>query len=254
MRSGNDHCLNRIDRILTKFGLAFEASALRFTDGSARPAKPKYDAITESTVTPGQETEPDDLFYSFGSVFKPSPASSSPSSDAANSRVKSPNADGGTARLFISHSSADQELADAFVDLLETGIQGLSSSHIFCTSLEGLGIPAGMNFVEHIREQLGGCTAFVPLISSNYVQSDFCLCELGATWALLNRMLPVIAPAFDTERVPGILRGVQYKKLDISSDLDDIRDHIVPILAIESGPTARWNKKRDHFLKFLAIS
>lgn len=253
MRRGNDHSLNRIDRLLTKSGLMFEASTLRYADGSARPAKPEFDVATESHAAPTREAAPDESFDIISSIFKSSPGSSSQKVHAAYSGVQSPRSNGGTARLFISHSSADQDLADAFVDLLETGIQGLSSSHIFCTSLEGLGIPAGMNFVEHIRGQLSGCTAFIPLVSSNYVRSDFCLCELGATWALLNRMLPVIAPAFDTDRVPGILRGVQYKKLDLSSDLDDIRDHIVPILAIAPGPTARWNKKRDHFLRHMVI-
>lgn len=39
--------------------------------------------------------------------------------------------------LFISHSSADKYLIDAFVDLLQTGI-GLNHNQVFCTSLENV--------------------------------------------------------------------------------------------------------------------
>ena len=55
--------------------------------------------------------------------------------------------------LFISHSSADKDLIDALVDLLQTGI-GLNHDQVFCTSLEGMGIPKGKDFIEFIHEKI----------------------------------------------------------------------------------------------------
>jgi hypothetical protein len=54
------------------------------------------------------------------------------------------------AKIFISHASADQKLADAFARLLEGGIN-LRQKHIFSTSLEDQGIPAGEDFKSFIR-------------------------------------------------------------------------------------------------------
>ncbi len=42
--------------------------------------------------------------------------------------------------LFISHAEVDKPLVDPFVDLLQTGID-VPRTSIFCTSLEGMGIP-----------------------------------------------------------------------------------------------------------------
>lgn len=56
--------------------------------------------------------------------------------------------------LFVSHASADKELIDAFVDLLQTGI-GLNHDQVFCTSLEGLDIPKGKDFINFIHERMG---------------------------------------------------------------------------------------------------
>jgi len=51
------------------------------------------------------------------------------------------------AKVFISHSVKDKELANAMVDLLQTGI-GINTNDIFCSSVEGLGIPGGANFIK----------------------------------------------------------------------------------------------------------
>ena len=43
--------------------------------------------------------------------------------------------------IFISHSSKDKKLVDVFVDtILRLGI-GFKDNDIFCTSIEGLGMP-----------------------------------------------------------------------------------------------------------------
>ena len=43
---------------------------------------------------------------------------------------------------------ADAELVEAFETLL-CKMTGLASSHVFCSSLEGQGVPKGSNFVDH---------------------------------------------------------------------------------------------------------
>jgi TIR domain len=97
-------------------------------------------------------------------------------------------------KIFISHSSKDKELADSIQMLIETGI-GLPHNEVFCTSLDGLGIPVGVpDFKEYIRKEMQDCDTVVALISRNYYDSPFCMCELGAVWVQAKNFFPILVP------------------------------------------------------------
>ncbi len=79
--------------------------------------------------------------------------------------------------FFISHAVKDQKLVDALVDALTTS--GVASpDDIFCSSLEGMGIPRGQNFIDFIKGQLDRPRLVVIILSQNYYESAFCMCEL----------------------------------------------------------------------------
>jgi len=67
-------------------------------------------------------------------------------------------------RIFISHASKDKKLADSFVDFLVLALN-IKNTDFFCTSLEGLGIPTGANFIDFIQDQLKVCEIVISLIS-----------------------------------------------------------------------------------------
>jgi len=46
------------------------------------------------------------------------------------------------ARIFISHAVADKKLAEAFTKFLKEAI-GVPAADIFCSSVDGHGIPTG---------------------------------------------------------------------------------------------------------------
>ena len=63
--------------------------------------------------------------------------------------------------VFISHSSKDKSFVEALVDLLE-GL-GLTKNNLFCSSVDGYGIPLGRDIFETISIAsigivLGFCT------------------------------------------------------------------------------------------------
>lgn len=153
--------------------------------------------------------------------------------------------------IFISHAVKDKPLADLVVDLLQLGLD-LSSEQIFCSSLEGLGIPSGLNFVSHIKEQIQSPKAVIALITPNYYASQFCLCELGAAWAMSHRFFPLLAAPLKFDDVKGVLTGVQITPLDSAKQLSELRDTLTKILNKTSGSTARWEIKRDSFLEKLS--
>jgi hypothetical protein len=150
------------------------------------------------------------------------------------------------ARIFISHASADKDLAKAFVDLLEAGV-GVPHNEIFCTSLKGQGIPPGSKFVETIKKHLEDCELVFILVTPTYYQRTFCQIELGATWMGSKRFIPVLAPGSDYSELKAVLEGIQSPKLDREADLDDIHDQVKELVA-NPPSTSRWNERRDEFL------
>lgn len=152
--------------------------------------------------------------------------------------------------IFISHAAKDKPLVDLFVDLLQTGAD-ISSSVIFCSSLEGLGIPSGKNFIEYLKGQLGSPKVVICVISENYLASRFCLCELGASWILAHNILPLIVPPINISDIKGILTGVQVHKIIDKDGLNEFIQELNIKLSVNSFNFPRWEAKRNTFLTHL---
>lgn len=149
-------------------------------------------------------------------------------------------------RVFVSHAANDKPLADAFVDLLQTG-GGVDSKDVFCTSLEGLGVPSGEDFISYIRREIQKPEVVILLLSPNYFASQFCLAELGASWAMSHRALPLLVPPLQYSDVKGVLLSTQVDLLDSENDLDRFFENFTQALKV--GPSvARWGVKKKQFL------
>ena len=150
--------------------------------------------------------------------------------------------------LFISHAIKDRPIANALADLLHQF--GLNESDIFCSSLEGMGIPEGKKFVDFIHEQIQNPKLVIQLLSSNYFESTFCVAELGACWGMNHQTFPILVPPSDYDDMNATLLGIQAAKLDSKRDLNNLKDLITKVFG-KSLSTARWEIKRDEFLAAL---
>ena len=149
--------------------------------------------------------------------------------------------------IFISHAVKDKKLADALVDLLQTGF-GVNSDQIFCSSLESLGIPIGVNFVDYIKDEIQSPKVVLALITPNYLASQFCLCELGAAWAMYHQLFPLLVQPLTFEDVKGVLTGVQITEINSAMSLSELRDQFNKALGLKGDHSARWEAKRNAFL------
>lgn len=84
--------------------------------------------------------------------------------------------------IFISHSTKDTEKVKKLMEFLQVGM-GIGREQIFCTSVSGTLRP-GTDFIQSIKEAMKDCKVVIPLISENYMKSNFCFMELGAAWIL----------------------------------------------------------------------
>jgi hypothetical protein len=153
----------------------------------------------------------------------------------------------GTKHIFISHAAKDAEFVGDLIDLLKVGIDGFVDSHVFCSSTDGLGIPAGQNFVEFIRSKIKSPVCVVFVMTETFVARRFCLCELGAAWALCHDIFPLLVPPLTYADMDGVLTGVQgevYSKAGLNS----LRDRVVAVLGLKGVVANRWERVRDKFL------
>ena len=99
--------------------------------------------------------------------------------------------------VFISHSSKDKDIISSFVEqILRLGL-GLTPDDIAYTSEEPFGVEPGENIAKYIRENISGATVVLLMISPNYRQSEVCLNEMGAAWALGKKCISVVLPGAD---------------------------------------------------------
>ncbi|HEY3295159.1 MAG TPA: toll/interleukin-1 receptor domain-containing protein [bacterium] len=153
--------------------------------------------------------------------------------------------------IFISHSSKDKPLAQSLVKLLQLGL-GVGRERIFCSSLAGMDIPAGKDFKEHIKLKLGVAKTVIVMASENYFDSPFCLCELGATWALSNDLFPLLIPPLSYDDAKVVLRELQIEQINASNGLNKLKDRLVNQLRLNTPDTTGWEDSRNDFLGGLA--
>lgn len=82
-------------------------------------------------------------------------------------------------KVFVSHSSKDAEIAKTLSYFLKNLSMDID---VFCSSISG-SINQGEDFVRYIEEGLKNSDVFIPLISKDYIESKYCLIELGYAYS-----------------------------------------------------------------------
>jgi hypothetical protein len=149
--------------------------------------------------------------------------------------------------IFISHAVKDKTLVKEIVELIEEGI-GVPETEIFCSSLQGYGIPAGQNFVTFIKDQLIKPKIVVLVLTPAYFESKFCLSELGAAWIMSHRIFPVLVPPLTYADVKDVLLGTQVIKVDDDIGYNELRESCTGQIEFTPKTLTRWDVKRRAFL------
>ena len=151
-------------------------------------------------------------------------------------------------RIFISHSSDDINYVEPFVELLES--LGLNNQTMFCSSVNGYGIPIGHNIYDYLKTEFTDKNILVLMImSDNYYQSKPCLNEMGATWVMSKEYLTILIRDFDFKQIEGAAdpRQIGFKITD-TDRLDEFKDKLVEGLNLTPISDSDWNAFRNKFL------
>ncbi|MFC4930921.1 toll/interleukin-1 receptor domain-containing protein [Massilia sp. GCM10023247] len=152
--------------------------------------------------------------------------------------------------IFISHATKDKELVSALVEFLENGM-GVPEAEIFCSSLDGYGIPTGENFLDFIKSQIQEPKVVILLLTPSYFKSNFCLCEMGAAWAKSHKKFPILVPPLTYADVKDVLASTQAAKIDDDIKYNELRDYLQNVVELVRTTNTKWDTKRRAFLKKL---
>lgn len=154
--------------------------------------------------------------------------------------------------IFISHAVADKALADKFVTFLKEAI-GVPARSIFVSSIPGQGIPLGYDFNEYMKSQIQSPKLVILLITPRYLESWFCLMELGATWVKSHQALPIVVPPIKFDVISSTLGLKQGWSLDDHTKLIDLREMIRNSgITLEPRTDHDWDRKRTAWKADLA--
>ena len=159
--------------------------------------------------------------------------------------------------IFISHSTSDKPIARALMDLLQTQF-GLVREDFFLTSDEELRV--GGDWIEQIRVEMKDAKVVLALITPNYLESQFCLCELGAAWINEQALIPVIVPPLDHNALnetpyrswaqSNILNSLE-DMLRLGDTIKDLTGKHVSMTRFSTRATDFYNEKLDPYIKEL---
>lgn len=151
-------------------------------------------------------------------------------------------------RIFISHSSEDIDYVKPFVELLES--LGLNKQTMFCSSVNGYGIPIGHNIYDYLKTEFTDKNILVLMImSDNYYSSKPCLNEMGATWVMSKEYLTILIRNFDFEKIEGAADPRQIGiKITDADRLNEFKDKLVEGLNLAPLSDDVWKVLRGEFL------
>src|SRR5262249_1702297 len=125
------------------------------------------------------------------------------------------------AAIFLSHASANDALANAFL----TWLNRHGFDDVFC---DHSSIRTGDKWTEALRRAKGSCRVVVCLVTEEWLASDECFAEFQAAWYMGRRLIPLLAlrkspaDAKATERLRRLLAEDQGADLAVAGGPDTL--------------------------------
>jgi hypothetical protein len=151
-------------------------------------------------------------------------------------------------KVFISHSSKNKEIADA-ISVYLTQI-GVKNENIFCSSIVSQGVRNGESLNSAIARAIKQSSLLIFLISYDFVNSNYCIEELGVGWYLSHLKKAssyyIILPDIDLSYLGGFVNPSVDKLSFLDNahkdDLSLLSDDVFSCLSLK----AKGHKQISH--------
>ncbi len=126
---------------------------------------------------------------------------------------------------------------------------GVQDSSIFCTSLDGYGIPLGDNWLETLKSEISGEVIVLFVLSENYFQSNVSLCEMGASWVLSKKHVPILIPPVQFNDIAGVIPLTQGLKIGDKHKWTQLKTQLETLFNLSPKAPQIWETRRDEILE-----
>lgn len=144
--------------------------------------------------------------------------------------------------IFISHSSADKDIADALVDMLCTALN-LRVADFLCTSVDGAKLRGGDQTDAVLRSAIREVPAFLSILTPVAVTSTYVLFELGARWGNEKHHIPLLAKGAGADVLKEPLKATNALQLNKETDVLQLADDLGNALGRKPEPAQSYHQK-----------
>ena len=128
-------------------------------------------------------------------------------------------------RVFISHRHIDKPVAADLVALLEQAFD-IGSNDLRCTSVKPYMLTPGERTSEQLRSNIARAELVIGILSPDTSESNYVLCELGASWGRDIPTFPVLAHGATFADVPAPLNERHSLSLEDEGNCLDLIEYI----------------------------
>ena len=147
-------------------------------------------------------------------------------------------------KIFISHASKNKLLIDEFVDKILRLSCGFNTSDIIYTSRQTTGVGLGDGIPQFIKDNIKTSSLVLFMISSDYRQSEVCLNEMGAAWALDKKTISILLPDVSFNSLGWLTSLDKAIKINDSEGLDKL----VSMISRKELDIVDWNRQKELFI------
>lgn len=135
-------------------------------------------------------------------------------------------------RVFISHRHKDEPIARALTALLEDAFY-IENNSIRCTSVQPYMLTPGERTSEQLRTDIASAELVIGLLSPDTSESNYVICELGASWGRDVPTFPVLARGATLANVPSPLNERHTMSLEQEENCLQLIDHVANMTSLQ---------------------
>jgi len=143
--------------------------------------------------------------------------------------------------IFISHSSADVEIASALVELIRAALH-VAPAKIRCSSVDGYRLPGGAHTDQQLKRELRNAKAFIGLLTQDSLASTYVLFELGARWGAELHLTPLIAGTMEKTDLKPPLSGLNAHSCKNKAEIHQMLEELGHVLKSKLNSAAAYLK------------
>jgi hypothetical protein len=128
-------------------------------------------------------------------------------------------------RIFISHRHKDEPIVAALTALLEQSFY-VDRNDIRCTSVQPYMLTPGERTSELLRTEIAGAELVIGVLTPDTSESNYVLCELGASWGRDIPTFPILARGATYADVPSPLSERHSMSVETEENCLQLVDYI----------------------------